>query len=63
MADVVRLEELISRLPKRTAAAPCEAKILLFTGVRYERWNGDHDDHHDHHNGPVRRSGGKGKKH
>lgn len=63
MADVVRLEELISRSPRRRASEPCEAKILLFTGVRYERWSEDRDDRHDRHKSPVRRTGGKGKKH
>lgn len=39
MADVVRMEKWLSRLPRRQAAARREgpAEILLFTGVRYER--------------------------
>lgn len=36
MAEVVRLEEWLERQPKR-AVEPCEARIILFTGVRYER--------------------------
>ena len=36
MAEVIRLQERLDKLPKR-AGEPCEARILLFTGVRYER--------------------------
>jgi hypothetical protein len=36
MADVIRLQERLDKLPRR-AVEPCEAKILLFTGIRYER--------------------------
>jgi hypothetical protein len=36
MAEVIRLGEWLARQPKR-ASEPCEARILLFTGVRYER--------------------------
>lgn len=38
MADVVRLQERMSRMPKRAKVwheAP--ARVLFFTGVRYER--------------------------
>lgn len=64
MADVLRLEDWMTRLPKRETGLPCEAKILLFTGVRYERWTDE--EHSDHHfdKGPVKRSGSaKRKKH
>lgn len=36
MADVIRLQERLERLPRRPSE-PCEAQILLFTGIRYER--------------------------
>lgn len=56
MAQVIRLEERLAKLPKRQSE-PCEARILLFTGVRYERWT-TADNH------PQKRSsGGKRKKH
>jgi hypothetical protein len=55
MAQIIRLEERLAKLPKRHSE-PCEAQILLFTGVRYERWN-TADDH------PQKRSSnGKRKK-
>ena len=55
MAEVISLEQRLARQPKR-ASEPCEARILLFTGVRYERWTSA-DDH------PQKRStGGKRKK-
>ena len=55
MADVIRLEERLAKLPKRQHE-PCEAQILLFTGVRYERWSNVDDR-------PQKRSsGGKRKK-
>jgi hypothetical protein len=55
MAQVIRLEERLAKLPKRQSE-PCEAQILLFTGVRYERWK-TADGH------PQKRSsGGKRKK-
>lgn len=38
MADVVRLEEWRARAPRReTGRRETPARILLFTGVRYER--------------------------
>ena len=38
MADVVRLTEWRARMPKRETVHPeAPARILLFTGVRYER--------------------------
>jgi len=38
MADVVRLKEWLSRIPRRdTIHREAPAQILLFTGVRYER--------------------------
>ena len=56
MAEVIRLEERLAKQPKRVNE-PCEAKILLFTGVRYERWTTVDDR-------PQKRSsGGKRKKH
>ena len=56
MAHVIRLEERLAKQPKRPSE-PCEAKILLFTGVRYERWSTIDDQ-------PQKRStGGKRKKH
>jgi hypothetical protein len=36
MADVIRLQERRDKLPRRPIE-PCEAKILLYTGIRYER--------------------------
>ena len=36
MAEVIRLQERLDKQPRR-ASEPCEARILLFTGVRYER--------------------------
>jgi hypothetical protein len=56
MAEVIRLQERLDKQPKRSSE-PCEARILLFTGVRYERWTDE-----DHR--PVKSSsGGKRKKH
>lgn len=37
MAKVIPLPDLRSRSPRRAPKEPVEAKILLFTGVRYER--------------------------
>jgi hypothetical protein len=37
MAKVISLLERRSRIPRRVEKEPVEAKILLFTGVRYER--------------------------
>jgi hypothetical protein len=38
MADVVRINEYLSRTPRReTVRHEMPADILLFTGVRYER--------------------------
>ena len=55
MAQVIRIEERLARQPKRQSE-PCEAQILLFTGVRYERWTTADDR-------PQKRSsGGKRKK-
>jgi hypothetical protein len=56
MAEVIRIEERLAARPKRPSE-PCEARILMFTGVRYERWS-ETDDR------PQKRStGGKRKKH
>ncbi|HEY0124703.1 MAG TPA: hypothetical protein VGC14_23655 [Rhizobium sp.] len=37
MAKIISLSDRRSRLPRRVQKEPVEAKILLFTGVRYER--------------------------
>lgn len=37
MADVVRISERLSRTPRKAPDGLMAAKILLFTGVRYER--------------------------
>jgi hypothetical protein len=56
MAEVIRLQERLAKQPRR-ASGSCEAKVLLFTGVRYERW----DDTSGH---PAKRSNSaKAKKH
>lgn len=36
MADVVKLSDRMPRGPRKSASQPVDAKILLFTGVRYE---------------------------
>lgn len=56
MADVIRLQEWREKLPRRPAE-PCEAQILLFMGIRYERLT---DDTQKPEN---RTSGTKRKKH
>jgi hypothetical protein len=57
MAEIVRLQDRLATQPKRPGE-PGEAKILLFTGVRYERWTSADDDR------PQKRTGGvKRKKH
>ena len=56
MAQVIRLQERLDKLPKRPIE-PCKAQILLFTGIRYERLA---DERHP----PETRSNGtKRKKH
>ncbi|MDE1995651.1 MAG: hypothetical protein KGI75_24340 [Rhizobiaceae bacterium] len=37
MAQIISLLDRRSRLTRRVQKEPVEAKILLFTGVRYER--------------------------
>lgn len=37
MADVIRIQERLPRGPRKSTRQPADAKILLFTGVRYER--------------------------
>jgi len=37
MAKVISLAEHLSQKQRRSPKEPVEAKILLFTGVRYER--------------------------
>lgn len=54
MAQVIRLDERLAKLPKRPNER-YEAQILLFTGVRYERWTSA-DDH------PQKRSSGAKRK-
>ena len=56
MAEVIRLQERLDKLPRRLAE-PCEARILLFTGIRYERLTDDS------HRPQTRPSGAKRKKH
>ena len=36
MADVIRIQERMPRGPRKCVQQPVDAKILLFTGVRYE---------------------------
>lgn len=56
MAEVIRIEDRLATRQKRPSE-PCEARILLFTGVRYERWNNTDDR-------PQKRTSGvKRKKH
>lgn len=43
MADVIRLEDRVSRSPPKPSMGPVianNAVILLFTGIRYERLGG-----------------------
>ena len=56
MADVIRLQERLDKLPRRPTE-PCEAKILLFTGIRYERLTDER------HTPETRSNGTKRKKH
>lgn len=56
MADVIRLQERLDKLPRRPVE-PREAQILLFTGIRYERLTDEH------HAPQTRSSGAKRKKH
>lgn len=37
MENIIELAEKRSKVPRRLPNEPTEAKILLFTGVRYER--------------------------
>lgn len=37
MADVIILRDRMPRQPRRPRSEPGEAKLLLFTGVRYEQ--------------------------
>ncbi|MCB1447353.1 MAG: hypothetical protein KDJ87_16555 [Rhizobiaceae bacterium] len=56
MAEVIRLQERLDKMPRRHIE-PCEARILLFTGIRYERLT-------DENRRPETRSNGtKRKKH
>lgn len=36
MANIVRLSDRMPRGPRKSVSQPVDAKILLFTGVRYE---------------------------
>jgi len=56
MAQVIRLQERLDKLPKRPIE-PCEAQILLFTGIRYERLTDER------HTPETRSNGTKRKKH
>ena len=56
MADVIRLQERLDKLPRRPSE-PCEAQILLFTGIRYERLTDES------HRPETRTNGTKRKKH
>lgn len=40
MADIVRLQDRLPKTEKRAREGPCEAVVLLFTGVRYEYRDG-----------------------
>ncbi len=56
MAEVIRLQERLEKRP-RPQSEPCEARILLFTGIRYERLtDGSHTPE-------TRSNGTKRKKH
>ncbi|MEZ2129004.1 MULTISPECIES: hypothetical protein [unclassified Sinorhizobium] len=37
MENIIELAEKRSKVPRKLPSEPTEAKILLFTGVRYER--------------------------
>ena len=54
MAEVIKLDERRGKAPTRPSI-PHEAKILLFTGVRYERWK-------DAGDGPFKRTGNAAKR-
>jgi hypothetical protein len=54
MADVIRLQDRLDKLPKRPVE-PCEARILLFTGIRYERLTGGRDRPETRSNGTKRK--------
>jgi hypothetical protein len=56
MAEVIRLQERLDKLPRRPIE-PCEAQILLFTGIRYERLTDKR------HTPETRSNGTKRKKH
>ncbi|WP_275789641.1 hypothetical protein [Pararhizobium gei] len=46
MADIIRLEDRLTRSPPKPSLGPAVANravILLFTGIRYERLNGQAD--------------------
>jgi hypothetical protein len=53
---VIRIQERLDRRP-RPQTEPCEARILLFTGIRYERLTDDS------HRPETRSNGTKRKKH
>lgn len=55
MAEVIRLQERLGKLPRRPTE-PCEARILLFTGIRYERLT------EESHRPQTRSNGAKRKK-
>jgi hypothetical protein len=54
MADVIQLQEWFDRLPRRPTE-PCEAQILLYTGIRYERLTDEGDRPETRSNGAKRK--------
>ncbi|PST26535.1 hypothetical protein C7U60_05445 [Mesorhizobium plurifarium] len=40
MADVIRMQDRIVKRPRRRPVATGSAKVLFFTGIRYERLDG-----------------------
>ncbi|UWU08778.1 hypothetical protein [Sinorhizobium medicae] len=40
MADVIRMQDRIVKRPERRPVAKGGAKVLFFTGIRYERLDG-----------------------
>ena len=54
MAEVIKLQDWLDKLPRRVGE-PCEARIILFTGVRYERLTDTTDHPHTHRTGTRRK--------
>ncbi|WP_172901109.1 hypothetical protein [Sinorhizobium sojae] len=40
MADVIRMQDCKVKRPRRRPVVPGSAKVLFFTGIRYERLDG-----------------------